>query len=293
MNKNILIVLGGGVVIAVLVAVLVQASLSGSKEPAAVVEEARVQVLVASGDLKTGAELNNENMRWQSWPEGAVFSGAIVRKEDEEPADVVEGRLARPVADAEPIIESVLVKKEGTFLAAALEPGMRAVAIEVDAGKMAGGFIGPGDFVDVVMVYKMTIKPEKGDTLAKQVVDFNLDKYAVETVLQNVRVLAIDQTAKRDDEQVKVGRTVTLAVSQLQSERLTLASEMGDLTLVLRGLGDDDVKERAWPTVTDARMTNIYDEVYAEYMEKKNSSGVRGDIVRIYSGDMVQDVPTR
>lgn len=294
MNKNVLIVLVGGVVIAVLVAVLVQASLSKRKAP--VEQEAKVEVLVAASNLKTGHELTDADLRWQSWPQGAVFAGALVRKADEKPLDVISGKLARDIAVDEPVLSSATVKDSGNFLAAALKPGMRAVAIEVKAETSVGGFIGPGDFVDLILTYKTRLSTaDKEDVLARQIIADNIDDLASETILRNIRVLAVDQTARRDDEKIKVGKTVTLEVSEEGAERIALASGMGDIFLALRGLGDDSVPsaQTRWPVVTDARMTQIGDEVAEQIREAKKVLGIRNNVVRVYSGDKVQDVPAR
>jgi len=112
--------------------------------------------------------------------------------------------------------------------------------------------------------------------------------------LQNVKILAVDQSAERaTDDKIKVGKTVTLALSAQDAERLTLAADMGDLNLVLRGVGDDATLERKWPTVSDARLTSIKEEVYEEMDRARKESGATSNTVRIYSGNSVQAVPTR
>ena len=291
MNKNILIVLGGAVAIAFVVALLVQVSLGGKKQP--VVQEVKLEVLVASRDLGIGRELKDGDLRWQEWPKDSIFPGAIVRKENQPASKALEGRLARDVGKGEPVMETALLKAKGNFVAASLDAGMRAVAIEVSASSMVGGFIGPGDFVDVILTYKETMSPGD-DPLAQQVADMHLDKLATETILQNVKVLAVDQLAQRpDDNKIKVGKTVTLAVNVQDAERLALAAELGDLTLALRGVGDENLVQKEWPTISDARLTNMGDEVMAEYEKRKKETGINSNIVRIYSGEQVLVVPAR
>ncbi|MCB1592134.1 MAG: Flp pilus assembly protein CpaB [Alphaproteobacteria bacterium] len=289
MNKNILIVLGGAVLAAVLVAVLVQVSLGGKKGGSASAE--MVEVLVAARDLKIGDELSDGDMRWQEWPKGSLFRGAIKREDEQEAAEALEGRLRRDVAKDEAVLKSFLLReKAGNFVANSLEPGMRAMAIKVEAKTMVGGFIKPGDFVDVVMTYKLNIKADKNEAPGLQtLVNMNVDKWASETILQRVRVLAIDQTAEFEDDkdEAEVGKTVTLAVDAQQAEKLALAAEFGKITLALRAVGDDVVREeRAWPTVTDARMTHIDDEIMHQYnsMKMNTGTGVRRNVVRIYNG---------
>jgi len=293
MNKNILIVLGGAVLVAVLVAMLVQVTLGGKEE--AVTEEAKVEVLVAAKNLGIGRELKDGDMRWQPWPKSSVFPGAVLRKDDQSTDDALEGRLSRDIAEGEPVVKSALLgQAKGNMVAASLQPGQRALAIEVSAASMVGGFIGPGDFVDVILTYKESIRSEDENPDIQKMIELNLDKMATETILQNVKVLAIDQMAQRPEEdKIKVGKTVTVAVAAHDAERLTLASELGELMLVLRGVGDDLIVEKSWPTVSDARLTHMGDEVYNEYEKIKKEAGINRNIVRIYSGGDVTSIPAR
>jgi pilus assembly protein CpaB len=291
MNKNILIVIGGAFAVAVLVAMLVQLTLGGKKQP---VEEARVEILVANADLGIGRELQPGDIRWQTWPKSNVFPGAILREGEKKPEEVVTGRLARDIGKDEPILKSaMLAQASGNLVAARLEPGMRALAIEVDASAMIGGFVGPGDRVDVILTYKANVRSEEDDMRVKEMIERNLDERAVETILQNILVLAVDQNAERpEDDKIKVGKTVTLALTVKDAEKLSLASEMGDLMLALRGVGDEAILDRDWPTVSDKRMTSITDEIFDEYKKIKKQSGDSGETVRIYNGGTVVVQPT-
>lgn len=293
MNRNVVIVLIGGFVIAILVAVLVQASLSGKKK-AEIQAEAKVEVLVAKAALKVGHQPVEADVKWQSWPKSAIFPGAIVKKgPDEKIADLVKGKLSRPVAVDEPILRSALIVDAGNNLAAMLDPGMRAVAIDVKANTSVGGFVGPGDYVDIILVYKAEIRPlDNEDYLSRKVISKNIDNIASETILKKIKVLAIDQTADRPEEKIKVGKTVTLAVDSRGAEILALAQQMGDLTLSLRSLGDE-VEPVAAETVTDARLTRIAREIDQEILNAKKTLGIRNNLVRVYAGDNVKDVPSR
>ncbi len=295
MNKNVLIVLVGAVVVAVLVAVLVQVSLGGGNDAGDMQPAEKIQILVASKDLKIGSELGSSDMEWQDWPKSSRFPGAVVRMDDQDAVDAVKGRLARNIAEGEPVVKSALIAEDkGNFVAASLAPGMRAVAIEVKASSMVAGFIGPGDFVDVILTYKETIRTDDENPQVQAMFKLNLDRLATETIIQNVAVVAVDQSAVREDEEeVKIGKTVTLAVSVKDMERLTLAQEMGELHLALRGVGDDVVFTKEWPTVSDARLTNMGDEIFAEYERMKKDSNVSNTIMRVYNGDQVQSVQTR
>lgn len=291
MNKNIMIVLGGALAVAVVVALLVQVSLGGKKKEE--LQIAKVEILVATKDLGIGTELKASDMRWQEWPQSSVFPGAVVREKDQSSDKALEGRLARNVSKGEPIMKNALLgQSKGNLVAASLEPGMRAIAIEVEASSMVGGFIGPGDFVDVILTYKLTMKPEDEDPRVKNMVEQNLQKMASETIMQNLKVLAVDQTAKRpEDEKIKVGKTVTLAMTAEQSEIISLATGMGQLILALRAVGDDKIVEKSWVTKSDARLVTIDDEIFTEYKKMKKGAGISSDSMRIYNGSDVVLVP--
>jgi pilus assembly protein CpaB len=293
MNRNVVIVLIGGFVIAILVAVLVQASLSGRKK-ADIQAEAKVEVLVAKATLKIGHMPTEADVKWQSWPKSAIFPGAIVKRApDEKIADLVKGKLNREIAVDEPILRSALITDAGNNLSAMLDPGMRAVAIDVKANTSVGGFVGPGDYVDIILVYKAEIRPlDNEDYLSRKVITENIDNIASETILRKIKILAIDQMADRPGDKVKVGKTVTLAVDSRGAEVLALAQQMGDLTLSLRGLGDElDPVPAA--TVTDARLTRIGREIDMQILNAKKTLGIRNNLVRVYAGDNVKDVPSR
>ncbi|MFK7840512.1 MAG: Flp pilus assembly protein CpaB [Bdellovibrionales bacterium] len=293
MNKNILIVLAGAVLVAVLVAVMVQLMMGGKDEP--VVQEAKINVLVAAKDLKIGQEIKAGDVRWQPWPKSSMFPGALRQIEGQSAKEMVKGRLARNIAKGEPVMKTALLASaKGNFVAASLEPGMRAMAIDVKAASMVSGFVGPGDFVDVILTYKVNVRTTDTDPVIAQTLALSLDDTASETILQNVKVLAVDQSAERPaDDKIKVGKTVTLALSAKDAERITLAAEIGDLNLALRGVGDDTPVQREWPVISDARLTSIKREIYKELNRVRKESGVTSNTVRIYSGNAVEAIPTR
>ncbi len=291
MNKNILIVLGGAVMAAVLVAVLVQVTLGGKKGETV---SNGVEVLVAARDLKKGHELEEGDLTWKMWSEDALFRGAITRKKDQKAVDALKGRIDRSFYKGEAVVRRAILKDtKSNFVAARLKQGERAVSIKVNAEGMVAGFIAPGAYVDVILTYKNRIVIDDDNPDVKTMVQRNLDDIATETILQRVRVLAIDQKAERsDDDKIKVGKTVTLAVSIRDAEKLALASEMGDITLAMRGVGDDEENEDA-PAMTDARLTSIDDEIFEEYKKYKKESGVAANTVRVYNGAAMQVVPVR
>lgn len=299
MNKNVLIAFGGAVVIALIVAMTMSAMLKGSKKKEVVAEvKPAVQILVATTSIDAGALLTEKNVKWKSWPQEGTFPGTIQRKGKESPLEAAEGRLIRSVAMDEPVLKSAFVSDEGGFLAAMLQPGQRAVAVKTSARSMVGGFINPGDYVDVILTYSTRIDINSDDPVLRMemqsVIEKNLNRYASETILRNIKVLGIDQKAIKEEETgAKVGKTVTLEVDERGAEILALADQIGDISLSLRGLGDTDVSDSGQPTISDARLTRINKEISDELHKIAEASGAKRHNVRIYNGGVVTNLPTR
>ncbi len=280
MNKNVLIVLIGGFVVAILVAVLVQASLGGKKK----VEGApQPMILVAAKNLPIGTELAPGDLKWQPWP-GNAFAGAIIRKKPEDKAeDALKGRMVQRATEGQPVLTTYIFKEgRGNLVAATLGKDMRAMAIPVKANTMVGGFLSPGDFVDVVLTYKVKVNSRSNADLKALV-----SRIVSETILQNIKVVAVDQEASREEDEAKVARTVTLEVTAEGAQKLSLASKMGDITLALRGIGDEGMPSDT--TTTDVQLGKTLKDVARL---EGGDTGNRGS-VRIYNGTAVKEVRPR
>jgi pilus assembly protein CpaB len=117
----------------------------------------------------------------------------------------------------------------GGFMAAVLPHGMRAIALDITPDNDAGGFILPNDHVDVILTRR--------DKWAEKIA--GVEKYASETILRNVRVLAVDQSIEdKEGQKVAVGKTATVELDPQQAETLALARQIGTLSLTLRSLLD-------------------------------------------------------
>ena len=192
-----------------------------------------VDVLVAAVEVPMGQALKPADLRWQAWP--ADSAGAALIKKAEAPSGLEDatGSLARSsFLEGEPIRREKLIKTDGTgFMSAILPSGMRAVAITIDTrgASSAGGFILPNDRVDVVRTYRDDESSRATGT----------DVHISETILANIRVLAIGQNVQeRNGEKVVTGETATLEFTPAQTELITLAQRVGQLSLALRSLVD-------------------------------------------------------
>ncbi len=191
------------------------------------VEVNTVEVLVAGRALRLGDSVRSGDLKWQSWPKQAAVSGYITKSNSPKALSNFSGAIARaPFLEGEPIKEQKLIKiSEGGVLAAILPSGMRAISTPIREETAAGGFILPNDRVDVI--------------ISRSVRMANKEEFISETVLRNVRVLAIGQTIEiKDGKKVANGKTATLELSPRQTETLALAQSMGTISLSLRSLAD-------------------------------------------------------
>lgn len=233
MNMTRIMVLGIAVGAAFLAAYLAR-GLMASKEPVTTVEVPKVEmtdVLVAARNIPIGDKLNPDRLEWAQWPSSARSERMITRAaEPNAMADLASAIARSAIFQGEPVTKQKLVLPgQGGFMAAILPEGMRAISVRISPESGAGGFILPGDRVDVILTRKID---SPTDTTGTQV---------SEPVLNNVRVLAIDQTFRENEggEQVAVGKTATLELSPAQTRVLALAESSGQLTLALRSLADN------------------------------------------------------
>ncbi len=215
-----------------------------------IIEQPMSEVLVAAGDLSLGQRVSKGDLVWQPWPEDAVSDAYVTQDVQPNALDVFGGAIARsPILAGEPITSGKLVSFENAgFMSALLSPGMRAVSTKISPETGAGGFILPNDRVDVIMTMRL-----RASTFGE---DGGGSGYRSETILRNVRVLAIDQTFKEvEGEQVVVGKTATLEMLPSQAEGFALAVAQGEIALALRPLADSSRTDQV-PTNDVAESTN-------------------------------------
>lgn len=233
---------------------------SGPQAPAIALED----VLVLSGDVPMGETLGS-NIAWQPWPTDGINANFITKASDPEALGKLKDSVARmPMYAGEPLRRSKLVGEGQSFMSSILPAGSRAVATSIAADTSAGGFILPNDFVDVIMTRRADATQGGSG-------------FSTETILKNIRVLAIDQTIQEDEEgkKTRVGQTATLELTPQQAEIITVAQQMADrLTLALRSVKDAQEK------VTDE----------ADYLVSGNG---RGGTVRLIKSGQISEVGAR
>jgi pilus assembly protein CpaB len=187
------------------------------------------EVLVTSEMIPVG-EILDTQLQWQEWPRSGVSEGFITKSAKPEAIEELKGSVARMVIfKGEPVRDAKLVGKDQSLMSSILPTGRRALAVEIAANTSAGGFILPNDYVDLIM------------TRQKAGNNGTAEKFVTDTIVQNVRVLAIDQTIREDEEgrKVRVGQTATLELTPQQAEIVVVAQQMAArLTLALRSTAD-------------------------------------------------------
>ncbi len=235
MGKMRVVVLGLAVGSAALAGLLAKGYI-GKKPTTEVVEINKVamaEVLVASRDLQMGERLAEGSIAWREWPKSNVAISMITRDaKANAKEEFTQARARLAIFEGEPIVDKkIVLPGQGGFMSAILPKGMRAISVAISARSSAGGFILPNDRVDVILTEKLADK----------------DKSVVsETVLTNVRVLAINQTFRQDETgdtvTVAEGKTATLELEPQQAEVVSSIESKGELSLSLRSIAENDGK---------------------------------------------------
>jgi pilus assembly protein CpaB len=194
------------------------------------------QVLVMREDVPIGQPINESRVRWQDWPRSAATSGLITQERRPNAIKELSGALAKASLFAgEPLVEQRLVKSgKGGVLAAMLEKGYRAVATKITEQSSAGKMILPGDYVDVLVTQRRRSEVQ------------------AETLINNVKVLAIGQNIEnKDGKKTADGNVATLELTPTQAQALARGTMIGEISLMLRSIEDAGTADASVPKGRD------------------------------------------
>ena len=229
-----------------------------------VVEQvATIEVLASVRDLRVGETLSAGDLAWVSWPEESITDALITQDTQPDAMTEIPGQIVRiPIFAEEPIRTQKIVSRGDTGVMAALvSPGMRAVSLEISVESASGGFILPEDRVDVILTHEVLIETGEGTE----------DQIQSDIILENVRVLAIDQgVAASDGSNTYIGSTATLELSPADAALVTFGERKGFLSLALRSM-------------TDAALAG---DVVTAHSDRLNAKGAGR--IRIYRNGRVQ-----
>jgi pilus assembly protein CpaB len=201
-----------------------------------------VDILVAARDVNIGASFMAEDVRWQAFPIESVSDYFYVKSEDPDAVEAVTGAASRStIRKGEPLSTEKVIDLNGSgMMASLLRKGMRAAAVPISDITAAGGFVLPGDYVDLVLTRQIIIEelnPQTGE------IDRTTTHSQTDTVMETVRVLAIDQRLTEGEGASAVGSTATIELTPDQVELIALArhiakQERGFLSLSLRSFAE-------------------------------------------------------
>lgn len=243
-NRNVIII-AVAVLLGLLAVFVANAFFSGveQRQEQIAQEQQMARIVVASQEMAFGAPINSSNTRLVNWPANSVPAGAFTSLED-----ATRNRVAlRPIVVGEPVLASKVSGADGrATISANLPKGQFAYAVPISDAAGVGGFVRPGDVVDVVLTRQI---PGEGATAADKMAD---------VVLSAVPVLGIDQVADEKNTNPAVGKTATLQVDTMGAQKLALATQTGVLSLALRNVADQDVGFARTVTSRDLSASRLY-----------------------------------
>ena len=246
-----------------------------------------IEVLVAASELTAGQFIKTPNLRWQTWPKEGVSDAYFVKgrkypakneKGEKVEMDIIEafvGSVVRSrISAGEPISDGRVVRPgDRGFLAAVLGAGNRAISVPINATTGISGFVFPGDRVDLLLTH----------TVAESL-DSDVVRRATETVLSDIRVLAVDQRTDDAEGKAELAKTATLEVTPKQAEIISVANELGRLSLSLRSLAQSEATDDTRP----AGRAHTWDTEASRLIPRKATANVVA--VRVVRGGETSSV---
>lgn len=290
-GRTVLLLVAG--IIAAFAAISVRNRLSQSPAPEVVQS---VRVVVAKHDLSPGTFIQGaQDLDWGTppTPTPPQANPDQTKSPDENPApetylhegsvklsDFNGAVVRRQLRSGDPVPSSALMKSgEGGFMSAVLNPGMRAVSIAVTATSGNAGFISPGDHVDLIVTHRVKTQEGAGN-----------EAVLSETFVRDVRVVAVDQMLDNPENKAILAKTVTVEVLPHQAEQVSVAAEMGKISIALRSIAPDVPKKPAPGSVGD-----LYNEAPSDnnYTSSNDISQLRSTMVphvQIIRGDKTESM---
>lgn len=237
------------------------------------------QILVAAADVPAGQFIQQQHVRWQAWSPEHTTQAFIKNVPTEKPDSYIGAVVRQGIRAGEPILKGQLVKpQERGFLAAVLDGGKRAIAVPITNVTGIAGFVFPGDHIDLILTH--SIHSQDDDKVNQ--------RRASMTVVKDVRVLALDQDANDQGEaKAKVAKVATLEVTPKQAEVLTLALQLGTISLSLRSIAQEttpDGKPVAEPVAFQKDALTLDSEISQIIPRPDDHSQVSGQIVQVLRG---------
>jgi pilus assembly protein CpaB len=245
LRKNTIVMIGIAVVFGLLAVFVAQGWLNYQAELSRNVVAPKEKpvatrtIVIAGGPLRFGAHISADNLREVNWPEQAMPAGTFGTI-----AEMMSGGKRIVLASIErnePLLRTKITGPgQKATLSAVIQDGMRAVTVRVNDVEGVGGFVLPGDRVDVLLTRQNERTTGMNDV-----------------VLQNARVLAVDQLADDAADRPTVVKAVTLEVDTTGAQKIALAASLGNLSLMLRRAGEQVMDATRRVTTSDLSQTEV------------------------------------
>jgi len=245
--------------------------LENSRTPVQEIDLAKL--VVANQELKFGTEINPDMVKIVDWPQEAFPEGAF--SSIEEISEEGVRRAIVSIQPGEPILASKLTGKNGRAgLAGLIADGKRAVTIPVDSVKGVGGFIQPGDYVDIILTREIESDNFQGEESTAKI------------MMENIKVLTVDQEAGSRSSTARVASSVTLETDTKGAQKIALALNVGRLSLLLRSAGDTQSADTSELSADNLDGTKQQDDdgVFSFLSQKPTTKSIR-----VVAGDDVRD----
>src|SRR3954451_8901868 len=244
-RKNTIVMVGIAVVFGLLAVFVAQGWLNYQAELSRKVVQPKAKpvatrtIVIAAGPMRFGAHVSADNLKEVTWPDEALPAGTFGSI-----AELMSGGkriVLASIEKTEPILRSKITGPgQKATLSAVIQDGMRAVTVRVNDVEGVGGFVLPGDHVDVLLTRQQERANGTNDV-----------------VIQNARVLAVDQLADDAADRPTVVKAVTLEVDTVGAQKIALAASLGNLSLMLRRAGEQVMDATRRVTASDLAQTEI------------------------------------
>ena len=226
-----------------------------------------VEVLVAATALPMGRFVKPEDLRWQTWPEDSASDTYFIRGQYQV-EDLIGAVTRQGLAEGEPVTTRRIVRPgERGFLAAVLTPGMRAISVPVSDTSGVAGLVFPGDRVDVILTHSLQ------EIFGMEPVGER--RRASETVLTDIRVLAVDQMIDNVAGTPHIARTATMELTPQEVEVVQVMMQLGSLSLSLRSLAIEEDGDQIARLASSNPLEMLEEQLFED---RKHPRSVQGTI---------------
>lgn len=248
-------------------------------------QKPEIRVLIAARDIRPGETITPDVLAWQAWVDESINKQFVVVENDKQAADRTEefnGAVVRHlIREGEPILAAKIFKREKSgYMAGLLKSGMRAVTFAASPNSASGGFILPGDRVDLLLTHdklRQVLQRRRGGKPSPPDEQPVLLSQTTETILRDVLVLAVNTVIDVVEGNSVPAASITLELTAKQAELMITARTMGKISMVLRSLERPDNESNKPSFTTDVEASPFISNLNASLEELEKRRQMAGD----------------